>query len=200
VVTREGLAGVLRNVETRSQAEGMDWSHPEFAASAMSEDGLTYGIVEARRGAFREQDRLVFLHTPFNTVLDSGTHILTSGRGGAFPRGIPIGRIESVIEEEGGFERNYLVTPFVEPGEMTLVMVERADADEPRLGDRPVRIPVSGDSVEDLSAAWPPEERMRASERAALVPLWQDSIRVLHDSIAALLGVPRDTTGGEPRP
>jgi len=200
VVTREGLAGVLRTVETRSQAEGMDWSHPEFAASAMSEDGLTYGIVEARRGAFREQDRLVFLHTPFNTVLDSGTHILTSGRGGVFPRGIPIGRIESVIEEEGGFERNYLVTPFVEPGEMTLVMVERADTDEPPRGDPAPGdgVPnalVSGDSIEDIGTAWPPEERMRADERARMVPVWQDSLRQLRDSIAGLLGVAGDTTG-----
>lgn len=177
VVTREGLAGVVRQAGTGGQAEGMDWSHPDFGASAMSEDGLTYGIVESRRGAVRELDRLVLMSTPYNEFLDSGTVIVTSGRGGAFPRGIPIGRVEGVLDEEGGFERNYWVTPFVDPGEMTLVMVRTAD------------------SIPDVSAAWPPEERMRAAERAARVPLWQDSVRILRDSIAGLLGLPVDTTG-----
>jgi hypothetical protein len=211
VVTREGLAGVVRGpLQGGSQAEGMDWSHPEFAASAMSADGLITGIVESRRGAFREQDGLVLLGTEFNTLLDSGTVISTSGLGGVFPRGIPIGRIERVLtepstDEEGrtggerrGFERNYAVTPFVDPGEMTLVLVERADSRSQVLGTGlgPGR-GAPGDSVEDLSAAWPPDERLRAFERAQLVPVWRDSIRILRDSISELLGRPPDTATGQ---
>jgi rod shape-determining protein MreC len=209
VVTREGLAGVVRGpLQGGSQAEGMDWSHPEFAASAMSADGLITGIVESRRGAFREQDGLVLLGTEFNTLLDSGTVISTSGLGGVFPRGIPIGRIERVLVEPGpdgeqeadadlrGFERNYVVTPFVDPGEMTLVLVERADSRERMLGlGVEPDPPPPGDSIGDLSAAWPPDERMRAFERAQFMPVWRDSLRVLRDSIARLLGQPPDTAG-----
>ncbi len=216
VVTREGLAGVVRGQAQAggSQAEGMDWSHPEFAASAMSEDGLISGIVESRRGAFREQDELVLLGTEYNTLLDSGTVIVTSGLGGVFPRGIPIGEIAGILvessaggdartlDEQRGFERNYTVTPYVDPAEMTLVLVERADSREQVLGTGYRPGPSSAmDSADDLSAAWPPDERMRAFERAELVPVWRDSLRMLRDSIARLVGDPPDTvppSGGSP--
>ncbi|MDT8369600.1 MAG: rod shape-determining protein MreC, partial [Longimicrobiales bacterium] len=123
VVTREGLAGVVRERRGR-QAVGMDWTHPEFRASAMSEDGLTFGVVESVRGAFREEDRLVLRGTPYNTLLEPGTLIVTSGLGAAFPRGIPIGRIGPVRAAEGGWRRSYWMTPVVEPGAITLVLVE----------------------------------------------------------------------------
>ncbi|HSR40615.1 MAG TPA: rod shape-determining protein MreC, partial [Longimicrobiales bacterium] len=59
IVTRHGLVGVVREVGPRT-AVGMDWTHPEFRASAMDSAGEAYGLVEARRGVFREEDRLQF--------------------------------------------------------------------------------------------------------------------------------------------
>jgi len=180
VVTREGLAGVVR-IRRDGQAVAMDWTHPEFAAAAMSEDGLTDGIVEVARGAFREEDRLTFKGTPFNTVLDSGTLIVTSGRGGVFPRGIPIGHVDRVIAVEGRFERNYQVTPIVDPSSATLVLVELESGS-------------GADALRDVTSAWPVGERMRADVRARMIPLWQDSVRVLRDSLDRALG--RAPAGG----
>jgi rod shape-determining protein MreC len=142
VITREGLAGVVTELR-RGQAVGMDWTHPEFRASAMSEDGLTFGLVRSERGAFREEDRLVLEGTPYNTVLPSGTVVLTSGLGGTFPRGIAIGRIVGVLDEEGGWRRSYYVEPFVEPGAITLVLVGRGGFGSP-----------SADSI-GAARAWP---------------------------------------------
>ncbi|HKK92732.1 MAG TPA: rod shape-determining protein MreC [Longimicrobiales bacterium] len=200
VVTREGLVGVVRELGPTASV-AMDWSHPEFAASAMTADGTTYGIVESRRGAFREQDRLVLLSTPYNTVLDSGTVVLTSGRGGTFPRGIAIGRIDGVLGEEGGFERNYTLTPFVDPGEATLVLVQARGASDGSEGGGGTGAMVEStgraDSVADVSRGWPAQSWMRANERARAIPVWQDSVRMLRDSVSRLLGTPPDTTAPE---
>jgi len=172
VITGEGLAGVVRELRD-SEAVGMDWTHPDFAASAMSEDGLTYGLVTSERGAFREQDRLVFKDTPYNTVLDSGTVILTSGRGGTFPRGLPIGRVEGVLEAEGGWSRSYSVTPFVDPGSITTVLVGSTGG-------------VVGDSLPDMTSVWPEGSRMRAAEREEVTVVPADSLQILQDSVNAL--------------
>ena len=124
---RIGLVGVIREV-TRDAAVGLDWSHPDFRASAMTEDGETYGLVESRRGDFREGDRLLLNAVPYHERLDSGTLITTSGLGGIFPRGIPIGEVMGLHQEEGGWRSEYWLRPVVETGSATHVLVVRANA------------------------------------------------------------------------
>ncbi|MFH1765301.1 MAG: rod shape-determining protein MreC [Gemmatimonadota bacterium] len=124
---RIGLVGVIREV-TRNAAIGLDWSHPDFRASAMTEDGETYGLVEPSRGDFREGDRLLLNAIPYHERLDSGTLITTSGLGGVFPRGIPIGEVVGLHQEEGGWRSEYWLRPVVETGRATHVLVVRAGA------------------------------------------------------------------------
>jgi len=121
VITRAGLVGLVREVGERT-ALGMDWTHPEFRASAMSEDGLTTGMVETVRGDFREEDRLQFNGTAFHTSLSDGTMVLTTGLG-VIPRGIPIGTIAGLADEDEGWRRSYWLAPMVEPGRITHVLV-----------------------------------------------------------------------------
>lgn len=122
VLTREGLAGVVREVRDGT-AIGMDWTHPDFTASAMTADGLVFGLAESVRGEFREGDRLILVDTPHSAELEPGTVILTSGLGGVYPRGIPVGRVESLAEAEGGWRKSYWLEPFVEVGSITHVLV-----------------------------------------------------------------------------
>ncbi len=122
VIVAAGLVGVVREVQSRS-AIGMDWSHPDFRASAMTVDGDTYGIVSPRRGVFREQDRLTMDGTPFYTSLAEGTLVVTSGLGGIFPRGLAIGTIEDVEEEDAGWRKSYWVRPSVDPGSVIHALV-----------------------------------------------------------------------------
>jgi len=121
VINRHGLVGVIREVRDRT-AVGMDWTHPDFRASAMVADGTAYGIVENRRGAFREQDRLVLNGTAYYEDLENGTPVLTSGLG-RIPRGIPIGFIDGVSGVEGRWRKSYWLRPMVEPGGVTHVLV-----------------------------------------------------------------------------
>jgi rod shape-determining protein MreC len=144
VVAANGLVGMVRNVDA-AVSMAIDWSHPEFRASAMTTDGETFGIVEPRsRGA--GEPVLALTGTAFHTELPVGSVIVTAGRGGVYPRGIPIGTVMGMEDEEAGWRRSYLLQPFVGLGEMTHVLV-LGDA-EARLGDR------------DLAMSWgirPPE-------------------------------------------
>lgn len=123
VVSARGLVGVIREVRGRGSV-GMDWTHPDFRAGAMLVDGTTFGIVENVRGTFREQDRLMLNGTAYHEEVRVGTLVVTSGlEGGVFPRGIPIGTVESTAEVQGGWRKSYWLRPAVEPGSVTHVLV-----------------------------------------------------------------------------
>ena len=122
VVVERGLLGVVREARASSSV-GMDWTHPEFRASAMTLDGAVYGMVRASQGRFREDTRLLVDGIPFQQQLSSGTILVTSGLGGIYPRGIPIGSVEEEAEARAGWRRSYWLRPFVEPGQATHVLV-----------------------------------------------------------------------------
>lgn len=122
VLVAGGLVGVIKEVRPRS-AIGLDWTHPDFRASAMTEDGTVYGVIEPRRGSFRDGDFLVLNGTPYHTELAEGDLVVTSGLGGMYPRGIPIGTVVTLEEQEAGWRKSYLVEPIIRPGEVTHVLV-----------------------------------------------------------------------------
>lgn len=174
VLVRSGLLGVVQEIRPRS-AIGMDWTHPEFRASAMTADGGIYGIVETRRGQFREQDRLLFDGTPFHTRLEEGTPVVTSGLGGIFPRGVPIGTVDALAEAEGGWRKAYWLRPVTRPGSATHVLVE---------------VEGSGAGPSDLSSVWPAdsilhERYVRPREREREVRAVGDSVPRADTAVAA---------------
>ncbi len=129
VITETGLLGQVQEVFP-DYSLAYDWSHPDFRVSAMTPDGRDHGLVEAARGAFREQDRLILGGTAYLSDLEPGTELLTSGRGGAFPRGIPIGRIAGVAETSAGWSKSYFVDPVVYPGAVTHAVADVGVAGE----------------------------------------------------------------------
>ena len=122
VLAPEGLLGRVVEVQDNS-ALAIDWTHPDFRASAMTVDGQAYGIVEARRGNYREEDLLALTGAPFHTDLQPGTPIVTSGRGVAYPRGIPLGVILGIEEADTGWRKSYLIRPAARPEAITHVLV-----------------------------------------------------------------------------
>ncbi len=198
VLTREGLAGVVREVQ-RGSSVGMDWTHPDFRASAMSRDGLVYGFAEVRRGLFREEDRLLLSGTPYHTRLEAGAEIVTSGIGGVFPRGIPIGRVVEVAEEEGGWITSYWIEPYVHPGDVVQVVIllpsDTFPATAPpvpvdSLGriDAPAA-DTAGYRGPDVSALWPEGETGTRADALARERARADSLALLRREIQEL----RDT-------
>ncbi len=128
VLSPGGLVGVVRDVGV-SSAVAMDWTHPDFRASGMVVGTEMYGIVENRRGAFREEDRLVLTGTAYNEVVPDGSRVVTSGLGGIYPRGVPIGTIDGVADYEGSWRKSYWLRPSVLPAEVTHVLVPLAQGD-----------------------------------------------------------------------
>ena len=137
VLAPEGLIGVVVDVQ-KNMAQAMDWTHPDFRASAMSADGQAYGMVEARRGRYREEDLLALTGAPFHTDLQPGTPIVTSGRGEVYPRGIPLGVVLGIEEADTGWRKSYLLRAAVRPESVVHVLVgvgDGSDRDVSRLWD-----------------------------------------------------------------
>jgi rod shape-determining protein MreC len=122
VIAPEGLVGIVIDVEAKS-SQAMDWTNPDFRASAMTVDGQAYGIVEPRRGRYREEDVLALTGAPFHTDLQPGTMIVTSGRGRVYPRGIPIGVVLGIEDADTGWRKSYLIRPIIRPEAVTHVLV-----------------------------------------------------------------------------
>lgn len=122
VIASGGLLGVVWEVGATS-SQAIDWTHPDFRASAMTADGQAYGIVEARRGRYREEDRLALVGAPFHTDVAEGTRVVTSGRGGVYPRGILLGTVAGVEDAETGWRKSYVVRPAIRPEAVTHVLV-----------------------------------------------------------------------------
>jgi rod shape-determining protein MreC len=122
VIAAGGLLGVVWEVGART-SQAVDWTHPEFRASAMTADGQTYGIVEPRRGRYREEDQLALVGTPFHVDVRPGTRVLTSGRGGVYPRGILLGTVVGIEDADTGWRKSYVVRPAVRPEAVTYVLV-----------------------------------------------------------------------------
>jgi rod shape-determining protein MreC len=149
VLAPEGLVGIVVEVQENT-AQAMDWTHPDFRASAMTVDGRAYGIVEARRGQYREEDLLALTGAPFHTDLQPGTPIVTSGRGTVYPRGIPLGVVLGIEEADTGWRKSYLIRPAAQPQAITHVLVgvnARAGEDLAKLWNNTVAEPQFADTV-----------------------------------------------------
>lgn len=127
VLAPTGLLGRVIAVDEH-MAQVLDWTHPEFRASAMTADGETYGLVEARRGRYREEDQLALTGAPFHMDIQPGRMVVTSGRGGIYPRGIPLGTVIGIEEADTGWRKSYLLRPAARPEGATHVLVGMTDA------------------------------------------------------------------------
>ena len=122
VVSPEGLVGVVNGVDERTSVV-VTWAHPEFRASAMAADGSVYGIV-APHGTEGPRSWLLELRgVPYRQLVPDGTVIVTSGLGGVFPRGIPLGSVIGMGRQAEGWERTYLLRPAAAPAAVSHVMI-----------------------------------------------------------------------------
>jgi cell shape-determining protein MreC len=53
---------------------------------------------------------------------------MTSGLGGVYPKGLPIGRVVGVRSEQLGWERVYRLMPLANPGHVAHVLIVHAPA------------------------------------------------------------------------
>jgi rod shape-determining protein MreC len=174
VVAPEGLVGVVATVDPRTSTAIL-WTHPDFRASATTNDGAVFGIIAPHLGDEADRFLLELGGVPYRDTLAAGTVVRTSGRGGVFPRGIVIGTVLRQLQDAQGWSRTYLVQPAVLPSDITQVMVLD-----------PLR------SIEDLSGVWSSPSGVDSATRGVLRAADSLAAASRRDSLARL-PAPRDT-------
>ena len=185
VVTTEGLVGAVVRVDN-SLSQAMFWPHPDFRVSAMAADGSAFGIVTGHGGEGATRYYLELHSVPLRSPLKAGTMIVSSGLGGVYPRGIPIGTVMSEIKTTEGFAKNYLVRPMVSPPDISSVFIltpARVQAGVNNVW----AAPASADSARKVIAA-----AGDSLKRAAAVA--GDSLRARRDTTARRRAVRPDTS------
>lgn len=122
VIAATGLLGVVTRAGPVSSVANT-WAHPDFRASAVTEDGSVLGIVAPSANPEASLTVLEFRGVAYRDTIPDGTLVVTSGLGGVYPRGIPVGRVRGVRREELGWERVYRLLPVVNPGHVTHVLL-----------------------------------------------------------------------------
>ena len=161
VVAPEGLVGVVDQVDP-TMSHAMLWTHPDFRVSAMSPDGTAFGIAQAHLTSDIGSYLIELRGVPFRATLKPGAMIISSGWGGVWPRGIPIGTVLQEIKTTEGWARTYLLRPAVNPADAYSVMILRRDRlakgfdgvweSAAEVDQAAQRIVVSGDSAAKAAA------------------------------------------------
>ena len=122
VVSPEGLIGVVLSVSNKSSV-AMSWAHPEFRVSAFTVAGNAFGVVAPSNEGRNGEGALEFRGVPYRDSVPLGTLVLSSGLGGVFPKGVPVGTVIGVVREEAGWERVYRLRPAANPGSAAHVLI-----------------------------------------------------------------------------
>lgn len=122
VVAPEGLLGVVLTAGATTSIV-MTWAHPDFRASAVTLDGSVTGIIGVTADASVREPMLELRGVPYRDSVAVGTEVITSGLGGVYPRGLPIGTVVGVARQSEGWERIYLVRPAAAPARVSHALV-----------------------------------------------------------------------------
>ena len=202
VVSPEGVVGVVQTVDP-TMSLAILFAHPDFRVSAMSADGSAFGIVQphvsttstTQEPAFLRSERylLEMRGVPFRATMKPGAVVYSSGLGGIYPKGIPVGVVLAEIRTTEAWARTYLLRPAVNPAELTAVMIltpQRATAglinlwsDVGAIDSATKGIVAAGDSLARKSAA---------AEAAARRAVIDSAARLIADSLRRSAPLPGD--------
>ncbi|MFM9012423.1 MAG: rod shape-determining protein MreC [Gemmatimonadota bacterium] len=104
VVAASGVVGLVAAVEEMTSL-AIVWPHPDLRVSATSRAGVGFGIVTAHPEDGSDAFLLEWRGVPFRDSLAVGTEVVSSGVGGVFPAGIPIGRVVGEVDQGSAWSR-----------------------------------------------------------------------------------------------
>jgi len=117
VVAPDGLVGRIVDV-TPSTAKVQLITDPVSAAGALMQRTRVTGIVTGNLGA-----GLRVRYLPLLADVVVGDEVVTSGMGGIFPKGIPVGRVTAVERASGALFQEAVLQPKVDLGRLEEVVV-----------------------------------------------------------------------------
>ena len=193
VVAPEGLVGMVTSTDPNT-SQAIVWSHPDFRVSSMSTDGKAFGIVRPHLGTGASRYLLEMSNVPFRNSLPVGTLIVSSGLGGTYPRGIPIGTVMQELQTSEGWARTYLIRPSVVPSDLAAVMVLLPQRVQAGVATVWTNVAAADSAARGIAASGD-----SAGRRAAMAEVM--ARRAVADSAAARDSVvPRDTTPPDSQP
>lgn len=121
VITAAGLVGVVKEVGLTYSRVRTVLDPDTRAAAAIARTGDTGYTSGSALLAVDGKMRLNYLERTSGVI--TGDYVVTSGLGGVFPKGLPIGKVLSIHMETDGTTMYAEVQPFVDINDVTSVMV-----------------------------------------------------------------------------
>jgi len=118
VIDQKGLIGRVLNVSSLN-AEVLMITDPRSSVAAVTYNGRVPGIIKGRALS----SELTMDNIPLNLEVRTGEMVVTSGQGGVFPEGIPVGYVVSVTKDPSGLVQVAKVRPYADLDRLEEVFV-----------------------------------------------------------------------------
>ena len=126
VVAVRGLVGSVETVD-RNTSVIHTWTHPDFRVAVTAMGDSVVGLVEPHFGPIGTM-MLELWGVSYGGDIPPGTLVYTSGLGGVYPRGVPVGRVREVLDDRVvGWSRSFLLEPAVHPATVSHVLILLAE-------------------------------------------------------------------------
>lgn len=122
VMTASGLIGKITLVTPfTSEVELLYTKNPNYRVSAMVlGEKEAYGLIE---GFDEERNELILKRIDSSLMVKEGEQVVSSGLGGIFPKGIPIGEITEISTDDYGLTKMAYVKPSADFSILEYVMI-----------------------------------------------------------------------------
>ena len=129
VITASGLIGKVKSSnQFSSTIQLISTTDPKSRISATIQgEQDVVGLIE---GYDEETKMLLLKKIPSDVEVKVGSTVITSGLGGVFPRGLPVGTVEEVVVDQYGLTQTAYVKPYADLYDISHVVVVSQDVDK----------------------------------------------------------------------
>lgn len=122
VITPQGLVGRLTDLSEKT-ADVLLISDPSCQVAVQIGTDNANGILKGRGLSWNGQILCSVDFINKNQNISRGAIVTTSGLGGVFPKGIPVGTLESIMLDENGLHQSATVKPFADLSQLDVLFV-----------------------------------------------------------------------------
>jgi rod shape-determining protein MreC len=135
VTTARGLIGKVKTVNKfTSTVQLLSGNDPKnrISATILGGEQEIFGLIEG----YDEKKKLLLLkQIPADAKINKDQHVVTSGKGGVFPKGLPIGQVTEVVPDEYGLTQTAYVKPGASFYDIEHVIVIEREMVQPKKSD-----------------------------------------------------------------
>ena len=122
VITAKGLIGKVKTVTNFTASVQLLSSVDAInrVSAYIQGDNKAFGLIE---GYDQKKGQLLMKRIPYDKKIKKGSFVVTSGYGGVFPKGLPIGKVVDVKVDQYGLNQTAYLEPSTDFYDMSDVMV-----------------------------------------------------------------------------